>query len=390
MNILLISQLFFSKGGSEHIFRLISKLLVENNHQVWIITNKINEKKNFNHKNIKIIEIGPEIKYQDKLPNGIIENIKFIWNVIFSAKKIIKDEKIQIIHSNSLVSGIAGSILSSLNKIPHIITIHDIISVEKKQFLKDWKKENKISNFQIWIIFRMERFLNRINVDCIHTVSKSSNQDLKRIGINKKINIIPNSIEENSIESNEVDKFQFIYIGRLVFYKNFETIIKAIAIVKKIEPKIKLKVIGNGPKKEEFQKIITRLDLRNQIIFSKDNSDEEKFKNISASNALIFPSIFEGFGLVILEAFSKSRPVLASNLSPMSEIINNETGFLIEPFNEEKWAEQILKCIQNFDQTNKMGINGKEVFDKQYNTTNLYKKIIKMYESVIKQKSSIN
>jgi len=386
MKILIISQLFFTKGGSEYLFRLIAKKIAENDHQVWVITHKTDEKKNHIHKNIKIIEVSPKIKYQGKLPNGIIENSKFLWNSIIAAKKIIKNENIEIIHSNSFISALAGSILSSLTKKPHFITIHDVMSVENKDFWNNWKQENKISNFKGWVSSKLEKFLIRLNYDAIHTVSEASKNDLLKLGIKKKIFSIPNSIEINSLNKlQDINIFQFVYVGRLVFYKNLETIFKAISIVKKIEPKIKLIIIGDGLRKNKLKEMVTQLDLEKQIIFYNNIDNEEKFKIISESNALIFPSIFEGFGLVILEAFSQCRPVLASNLSPMSDIISNkETGYLIEPYDEKKWAECILESINHFENMNEMGIKSRKLLEEEYNPEKMCKRILHMYNSAIK------
>jgi len=113
-------------------------------------------------------------------------------------------------------------------------------------------------------------------------------------------------------------------------------------------------------------------------------STQEKFQLISQSTALVLPSLCEGFGLVILEAFSKKRPVIVSNVRPMSDIVqNNETGYVVDPHDEKAWAECIVKILQNPDVAEKMGAKGKNVLDTKYTQDSMYEKLEKMYNEVL-------
>jgi len=124
MNILLLSQFFStSRGGGEYVFQLIAKKLVENNHKVWVITNKIRGEEYDEFKNIKIKFVPPIITYKAGLPSGFSENIRYVYNAITEGRKIIKKEQIDLIHSNNFSPALAGSILSSITSKPHITTI---------------------------------------------------------------------------------------------------------------------------------------------------------------------------------------------------------------------------------------------------------------------------
>lgn len=190
----------------------------------------------------------------------------------------------------------------------------------------------------------------------MHTVSDATKDDLKKLGEKKPIYVIENSIESFSSNSNIVNPLQIIYVGRLVFYKNLEVILKAIPIIKQKIPKIKLVIVGDGPYKENLESLIKKLDINENVDLKGYLSTQEKFQLISQSTALVLPSLCEGFGLVILEAFSKKRPVIVSNVRPMSDIVqNNETGYVVDPHDEKAWAECIVKILQNPDVAEKMG-----------------------------------
>ena len=87
---------------------------------------------------------------------------------------------------------------------------------------------------------------------------------------------------------------------------------------------------------------------------------------------------------MILEAFQQNKPVLTSNIPPMSEIIdNNKTGFLIDPNNAGDWAEKIILLIKEPEISNKMGKEGNNDLKIKYNQKLFYEKIIKMYNDIL-------
>lgn len=107
---------------------------------------------------------------------------------------------------------------------------------------------------------------------------------------------------------------------------------------------------------------------------------DEKMKIIATSNALVFPSLCEGFGLVILEAFSQRKPALVSNIKPMLDIMSNEkNGFVLDPYDETAWAEHLLKLIENPNQALEMEREGSKLLADSFNQDLMYGKIMEMY-----------
>ena len=98
MKILFLSQFFSStRGGGEHLFYIIAKKLAENNHQVWIITNKIEDENYPVHKNLKIVFVPPVLKYQGGLPPSIKDNMQYLINAVKIGRKIIKENKTTVV-----------------------------------------------------------------------------------------------------------------------------------------------------------------------------------------------------------------------------------------------------------------------------------------------------
>jgi glycosyltransferase involved in cell wall biosynthesis len=384
MNILLLSQFFSTtRGGGEYVFSLVAKNLAKNDHNVYIITNKIQGEQYQTHQNIKIVFIPPTLEYKGGLPPGFSDNIRYTINAIKTGLDTIKKQDINIIHSNNFAPALAGSILSSLTSKPHVTTIHDIFSLCGKNYWKQWGKQSDISRLNVLVAPLFEKLSINLKYSCIHTVSEATRDDLIKFGAKKPIHVIHNTVETTPTHNTPPNPFQFVYIGRLVFYKNLEVIIKAIDIIKKTEPKIKLTIIGSGPHKETLQKMVKDLNLQQNIEFQGYVSPEEKSKTLETSNALVFPSLCEGFGLVILEAFEKSRPVLVSDIRPMSDIVSHkQNGLVLDPHDADLWAKSMLGLIQDPKMSSKMGESGNHLLDTRYSQDISYKKIIDMYNSI--------
>jgi glycosyltransferase involved in cell wall biosynthesis len=385
LNILILSQFFSTtKGGGEYVFKTIAENLAQKNNKVWVITNRVIGEEYQELENLKILRVNPIIQYKGGLPPTFLDNIRYVINTVFKAKNILKTEKIDIIHSNNFSPALAGSIVSYLTKKPHITTIHDIFSIYDKDFWKKWASQSNVSYANARLVPLFEKMMIRFKISCIHTVSESTKRDIQRLGAKKSICVIPNCIqEEQSLQVVSKPK-QFAYLGRLVFYKNIEVILKAFVHVTKEFPDSRLVIAGDGPYRESLQNVTQNLGLENNVEFRGYITLDQKKILLAESNALLFPSLIEGFGLVMLESFQQKRPVLTSNIPPMSDIIENQkTGYLINPHDENAWAEQIIKLIKEPEISQKMGEEGYKVLKEKYNQEIFYKKLISMYQSVL-------
>ena len=385
LNILLLSQFFSTtKGGGEYMFKSMAKKLTQNGHKVWVITNNVKGEIYPKSDSLKIITVSPTLEYQGGLPPTFLDNIKYVINTFNAGKKIIKSQNIDIIHSNNFSPSLAGSLISYFTKKPHIITIFDIFSQNGKDFWQKWINQTNVSKINAMLVPWFEKILMKTSYDAIYTISDASKEDILKMYTKKPIYNIPPSIEY-AIELNEkIIPSQFVCVSRLVFYKNLEIIIKAISVVTKLIPQCKLIIIGDGPNKESLEILVKKLELEKNIIFKGYSTSEDKMKIISESNAMLFPSTIEGFGLVILESWQQNRPVLVSNIPPMSDIIEyGKTGLIIDPNDEKKWAEKIIQLIKNPNISDEMGKAGNKVLKIKYNQELFYENLIKMYSDVL-------
>jgi len=382
MNILLLSY-FFSVGleGTAIVFINIAELLAKNGHKVWVVTNKFEGVEYPKHENLKIVFNSSPQKYQKKRSTTINDTIRYILSTVKTGFSIVRNEKIDIIHSNGGIAGLAGSIISKITSKNHILTIHNVYP---QDFWEEWSKQPGNSKFKAFLGKIQQKIVIKSRYTVIHTVSELVKENIEKLGIKKQIIVIPNAIKFSEPCKMTTNLQQFVLISRLVFYKNAQVVINSLKYVKEKFPQVSLIVIGDGPYRKTLEELVDKMDLRGNVIFKGTVIDEvEKNKIIASSQAVIFPSYYESFGLVILEAFAQRIPVLVSNQRPFSEIVEDKkTGLLVSTHNENEWAKALEYVIKNPKNSSEMGEAGRKSLEEQYNLGLMGKRVIKMYNEV--------
>jgi glycosyltransferase involved in cell wall biosynthesis len=370
-------------GGGEYVFFEWGKELSKRGHEIVTITQNIRGVKSTDYfDGIKVHRIGNFIEPKGQLPPSIIDNLSYLLLSIIKGIQILRKNKVSVIHSNSYTPILSGYICSKIFRIPHVVTFHDLY-IGKHNFWSIWSKQKGVSIITRFIAPFFERFLLYINNDVIHTVSKTSKKDIDRY--NRRLNtiVIPNGIDPYIYKLNyqNNEKNIALYIGRLTFYKNIDTLINAFNNLNKNNSDYKLYIIGDGPYKEI---LMDKSKENTNIIFTGRISEKLKIKLINKSKFLMLPSLVEGFGIVILEAYACKKPVLVSNVMPLPEIVRDrETGFLISPFDSETWANKILFLFNNDIERKRLGKNGYNLLIKEFTIEKIVDKIEILYKSLI-------
>lgn len=176
---------------------------------------------------------------------------------------------------------------------------------------------------------------------------------------------IPNAqireIKKNENQhSNSINEKEFIYVGRLVKYKNVNTIIEALYIAFP-DKKFKLHIVGEGAEKENLQKKIDTLNLKSNVMFHGQLKRKKVFDLMQKSMCFIMISDNETFGMVYLEAMLNGCITIASRNGGIDGIIkDNVNGFLCEQGNANELA-RILKNIDSLDLEKVLSIRKKGI-----------------------------
>ncbi len=170
-------------------------------------------------------------------------------------------------------------------------------------------------------------------------------------------------------------------VCRLEPRKDIPTLISAAKIISKKDPRVKFVIVGEGISKKGIEKLIKELSLTDKVILVGEVSDEELPQYYRACDLFVLPTLYEGFGIVFLEAMASGIPIISTNVGAIPEVVG-DCGILIPPRCPKILAENILEIITN-DQLRKELIAKGLERAKKYDWTRLILEYEKAYQSVI-------
>lgn len=154
-------------------------------------------------------------------------------------------------------------------------------------------------------------------------------------------------------------KFIFGAVGRLYQQKGFIYLLKAFSILKQKNPNIGLVILGEGNLRRSFENYIIQNQLQNDVFLLGYSFNTSGF--YQKINTLVIPSLFEGFGLVAVEAMGRALPVIASKVDSLPEIISDgETGFLCNPSDINSLESKMQEVLNNFEKAQLIGLAAKK------------------------------
>jgi glycosyltransferase involved in cell wall biosynthesis len=189
-----------------------------------------------------------------------------------------------------------------------------------------------------------------------------------------------------------------VFLGRISAEKGLIVLISAFQYLSTMNYELsaishqpfKLKVVGDGPLRTGLEDA-AKAGKINGIEFTGRKDFRESMEILRHARFLIMPAIcYEGFPMVIREAFACGKPVIASRLGAMAELIEEgKTGLLFEPGSPEDLADKMKWMIEHETDCIEMGKNARKVFEEKYTAEKNYEILIKIYEKIIAHGSSL-
>jgi glycosyltransferase involved in cell wall biosynthesis len=199
----------------------------------------------------------------------------------------------------------------------------------------------------------------------------------------------------NKYNLNKEDKI-ILFLGNLDrahYFKGVDYLLKAFSLLQKrlgIEQikkeqggKIRLLIVGSGDLLPVYKKLASDLGIANKVIFTGFIPNEELARHYNLADIFVLPSIdkSEAFGLVLLEAASSGKPVIASNLPGVRSVVKEgENGLLFQPKNEGDLASRISYLLSNEELRKKMGEAGRKMVEESYSWERIGKKLEEVYK----------
>ena len=339
MKILYDYEIFYQQkygGISNYYFNLCKEMIKLNND--LIVSCFLYKSKYISNLPKKYFN-GLDVNYIPHTFNKFIESINHHYS-----KNIKKNFSPDIIHQTYYSNRIEPG--------KRVCTVYDLIN---EKFPEYFKNAEKISEL------KKKTLDNSDHVICISENTKKDLIDIFKVP-DKKISITYlASPYTNQINTNSNKKFKnhLLYVGSRKAYKNFNGLLKAISLSKFLKNNYKIIAFGGEKYNKDDYEIIKKYKLdKSQVLFvnDKDYNLDFLYSNV---DALIYPSIYEGFGIPLLEAMNFGCPVISSFKGSLREVGGNGINYF-DPKNPENISEIIEKVICSEDMIKRSVLYGYE------------------------------
>lgn len=357
LNILFLRSVLDTYGASKMMFQLADGLMDKGYNIVFGSDNQDNFKSHLRARGIQHYTL-PLNDDKKNLTNFFVSFFKIV--------SIIKKEKINLIHSHHRWSSFISFFVSRLFRIPLVTTYHGISQGNRSSTL--WG-------------------------DMIISVSEDAkNQLIKYFKVNPtKIRVIQNGIKideicrVNDIEDRDTSSLlnkslepTIACIARLAPEKDHRTLFHAIKKVVVGFPLLKVMIVGSGPLENELKDLALNLGISNHINFIGETDNINLI--LEKIEFLVLSSYTEGLPISVLESLAFAKPVVATDVGDISEVvINDKTGLLVPPNNPEKLAEAIKSMLLDKKKAEVMGKNGKMLIKERFTIDKMVVKTEDLY-----------
>jgi len=288
-----------------------------------------------------------------RIPDIENKDPKTIFVVLKTVSSIIKREKISVIHTHHRMAAFYTRIISLFTNFIFIHTAHNTFSDKK------WLTQFALKKSKIIAVGEVVE----ANIHQMYGIDKN------------QITVIYNSIEVDSNETNPIDKIQqarlngcFIIgnIGRLSKQKGMEYFIKAVPLILCKYENAKFFIIGDGEDRKKLNQIVTDLKLNNDVFFLGYRSDV--INVLRQLDLLVLSSLWEGFPLTPIEAFSVEKTIVATDVDGTKEIVEDGVnGLLIEPKDSNALANAVCWLMEHATERQKMQKSAYITYQKRFN-----------------------
>ena len=334
-------------GGIARVVHDLSHRLYQDGHEVTVVT--------YRDGNVPYFEDDKGVKVH-RVDNFMISSNNFIdwvmqlnFNLIAKVGELISQgEKFDVIHAHDWLTAYAGKTLKTAYGISLVSTIH---ATEAGRNSGIQGETQKYINDTEWM-------LTYESSEVIVNSNYMKNELQRLFGLPyEKINVVPNGVNTNLFSEVERDydfRRQYamdnekiiLFMGRLVYEKGIQNLISAMPKILANYHDAKLIIAGKGGMIDELRAQVNSLGLGNKVYFTGYLSSKNVQKMYKCADISVFPSTYEPFGIVALEAMLSGTPVVVSDIGGLNEIVDHGiNGMKSYAGNPNSLADSILTLL---------------------------------------------
>ncbi|MBI4592286.1 glycosyltransferase family 4 protein [Candidatus Uhrbacteria bacterium] len=314
---------------------------------------------------------------------------------------LIAQEKPDLAHIHNIYTQLSPSILDTLKDqhVPVVMTVHDhhLVSPQYniwamgcgedyrnvgivKGTLARYHKHSLTASFIQTAVYKFHRWLRiyEKNVNVFVCPSHYMKRQLVAGGFpQEKIRVNHYGIDPHSIQSRYDHDGYFLFVGRLSEEKGIETIVRAAKLI----PDVTFKIVGRGPQMERLHRLAEGLT---NVEFLGFRMGEELAQLYRGATAVLLPSrVHENFPLAALESMAAGKPVIASHVGGVPEIVEDRiNGLLVNPSDLHGWAEAIMRLAYDEELRLSMARAARSTIEHRFRLDDHDRRLMAIYEEV--------
>lgn len=256
----------------------------------------------------------------------------YLRSMFCAYRKLLKEEfRPDLIHAHVYSAGVPAVLIGQRYGIPVIVTEH-------------------ITGFPRGLVRGMEKLKAKFTferADLVCPVSKNLQRHIEAYGIKARFRVVPNVVDtslftsEDRARTGKDSKKRLLLVALLDPKKGVPYLLEALALLREKRDDFVLDIVGEGPYRKEYKEMTHSLGLQEHVHFHGLKTKLEVAEFMRRCDIFVLPSLFETFGVVLIEALACGKPVVATDIGGPNEIVTEEMGKLVSPGNSKALAEAI-------------------------------------------------
>lgn len=306
---------------------------------------------------------------------------------------IEREGPFDLIHHHDWLTSFAAIRLKHEYKIPLLATIHatergrgrgELVGPDAREINDaEWRL-----TFEAWRVICCTHYMARELQAYFHTPSD-------------KIEVIPNGIDPEPLKnlaSQDLSDFRACHagpeeelvfsVGRIVHEKGMEVLVRAAPQVLGVFPQTRFVIAGKGPELEKLRDLVQEMQLGENVSLPGFISDRDRDRLYCVADCAVFPSLYEPFGIVALEAMAARTPVVVSEVGGLWEVVDHaETGITIQPNDVDSCAWGILHTLEHPEWAAQRAENAYEKVLTIYDWDNIAEQTKGVYTQIVEERA---
>ena len=294
-----------------------------------------------------------------------IADLRAAWRLY----RLLRDDGCDVLHMHMSKAALLGGLVGTAARVPvRVNTAHNLGCIALPQ---------RVLRGLFWLY---DKVLFATTMHAVITVSSRVRQSIVRLGLlpAKKVHAIPNGIDPAPFDANaqiradsrvalglEPDEVAVGCVARLVWFKGLDALIEAIPAVVRQHAHARFFIVGEGPLKDELLAQARQLGVADKIVFLGERNDVAAL--LAAFDIFVLPSVSEGMPITILEAMAAAKPIVATDVGGVGEMIEDQEGGMLVPARTPSaLADALIALAGDAERRERMGRAARQRLERDF------------------------